>query len=226
MVCKRLRWMAAFVLTGALVLSFAHAQDLSLLPKYGGQSKTDQQRAADAKLFAEMDARFAGDRRKAAGEAASRGWASLRQGDPADAMRRFNQAWLLDPRSGVALWGMGAVQGGKGDLSAAMQLFQEAEPHMGADIDFAVDHARTIGMAAAESNDAALLRDALARFERLHARAPAHTLNLQNWAITLFHAGNYPEAWKKVKLAEATGRRDAIDPAFVAALQAKMPRPR
>ena len=50
-------------------------------------------------------------------------------------------------------------------------------------------------------------------------------MNLQNWVVTLYYVGNYAEAWKKVKLAEATPRRAELDPGFIAALQAKMPRP-
>jgi hypothetical protein len=80
-------------------------------------------------------------------------------------------------------------------------------------------------MAGAETRNEAMLRDAFARFARLHERAPDHTLNLQNWAITHFYAGNYAEAWKKVKLAEATPRRAELDRSFIAALQARMPRP-
>jgi len=47
-------------------------------------------------------------------------------------------------------------------------------------------------------------------------------LNLQNWARTLFHVGNYAEAVKKLKLAESTPQRAELDPAFIAALQSKI----
>ncbi|MBK9237172.1 MAG: hypothetical protein IPO19_14710 [Rhodoferax sp.] len=50
-------------------------------------------------------------------------------------------------------------------------------------------------------------------------------MNLQNWAVTLFYVGNYPEARKKIQLAEVTPRHVELDPGFVAALQGKMRRP-
>jgi len=215
----------------ALLLAFgpaaqvASAQDINLQPKYGALPKNEAQKAADAKFLASIDAYYKGDRKKAAEDTARMGWQFLRQGNGADAMRRFNQAWLLDNANGSALWGMGAFASDIGETDAALKLFAEAEPLVGSDIDFAADHAKILGIAGAEKHDQALLKDAFARFARVHEKAPQHTLNLQNWAITLFYIGNYAEAWKKVKLAEATPRRAELDPRFIAALQAQMPRP-
>ncbi|MBI5784484.1 MAG: hypothetical protein HZA64_03415 [Rhodocyclales bacterium] len=216
-----------FAISIALTLaaSSAAADDINLLPKYGSAAKNDAQKAADANFLATIDNFYKGDQKKAAGEVAARGWQFLRQGNTADAMRRFNQAWLIDSTNAHALWGMAAVSGSKGDLDQSLKLFSEAERFVGSDVDFAVDQAKTIGLAGAQSNDKALLHDAFARFARLYERAPQHTLNLQNWAVTYFYVGNYAEAWKKLKLAEATPRKAAIDPGFVAALQEKMPRP-
>ena len=173
-----------------------------------------------------MDAEYKGDRKKAAGEVALRGWQFLRQGNPQDAMRRFNQAWLLDAGNGTALWGMAVLQmGAPGKTDEAMGLFAEADRLVGADIDFAVDYAKALGQVGAGSRNQTMLKDAFRRFAQLHEKAPNHTLNLQNWAVTLYYVGNYAEAWKKVKLAEATPPRAELDPGFIAALQAKMPRP-
>ncbi len=210
----------------ALVSSATFAEDINLLPKYGSTTKTEEQKAADAKFLARIDEHFKGDRKKAADAAAARGWQFLQQGSTSDAMRRFNQAWLIDNTNANALWGMAAVSGSKGDFDQSLKLFSEAERFVGSDVDFAVDYAKTIGMAGAQANNKPLLHDAFARFARLHERAPQHTLNLQNWAVTHFYIGNYAEAWKVLKLAEATPRKAEIDPRFVAALQEKMPRPK
>ena len=204
----------------------AFAQDTNLMPKYGLMPKTEMQKAADAKFLAGIDESYKGDRRKAAEAAASRGWQFLRQGNKPDAMRRFNQAWLIDNTNSYALWGMAVVQAEADDITASIKLFTEAEKSLNGDLDFAVDHAKTLGIAGVQAKNNAQLQDALSRFARLHARAPQHTLNLQNWAVTLFYSGNYSEAWKKIQLAETTPRRAEVDPNFVAALQSKMPRPK
>ncbi|MFZ6747759.1 hypothetical protein ACO0K8_02185 [Undibacterium sp. Ren11W] len=219
------RFCALASLLWTLLIPCAVAQDSSSLPKYGSGSKSDAQRTADERFLAGIDQQYKGDRKKAGQEFATRGWQSLRQGNPREAMRRFNQAWLLDSSNGHALWGMGAVQGDTGKSDEAIKLFQEAEKSLRDDIDFATDYARTLGMAAAEAKDDAALQQAFKRYARIQERAPNHTLNLQNWAITLFYVGNYAEAWRKLSLAEATPRRGEIDAGFVEELQKKMPRP-
>lgn len=207
------------------VFSFALAQDANLQPKYGLLPKNEAQKAADAKFLASIDTDYQANRKRAAEEVSARGWLFLRQGNVPDAMRRFNQAWLIDSSNGSALWGMASIQSGSGQLSESLKLFSEAESLLGGDIDLAADYAKTLGIAGAQTRNSTLLNDAFARFARVHQKAPEHTLNLQNWAITFFYMGNYAEAWKKLKQAEATPRRNEIDPNFVAALQRKMPRP-
>lgn len=203
----------------------ALAQDTSLLPKYGAAEKSDLQRAADDKFMAAMDGVYKGDRSKASADVAVRAWRLLRQGNAQDAMRRFNQAWLLNNKNGSAIWGMAAIQSSAPDSSGALQLFAEADALVGNDIDFAVDHARAVSVVGAKTQDKVLMQDALRRFARLHEKAPGHTLNLQNWAIALYYSGDYALAWKKIQLAEATPRSAELEANFIADLQTKMARP-
>ncbi len=207
------------------MVSAAFAQEINLQPKYGPLPKNEAQKTADAAFLAGIDNRYQGNRKKAAEELSARGWQSLRRNAAPDAMRRFNQAWLADASNGNALWGMAVVQASSGKFQEALTLFAEAERVIGSDIDFSADHARALGAAGVETKSESILNDAFARFARVNDQAPEHTLNLQNWAITLFGVHNYAEAWKKIKLAEATPRRAELDPAFLAALQSKMPRP-
>lgn len=210
----------------AFFCGLAFSQDISLLPKYGNLQKSAQQKAADAEFLVEVDARYPGDRPKAAKEVAERGWQFLRQGNPENAMRRFNQAWMIDPKSVSALWGMAAASASSDQgLLASLGLFAEAEKLAPGDIDLAVDYARTIGIAAGVVGNPTLMAEAVRRYEAIYKKAPNHTLNLQNWAIADYTSGNYPMAWKRLKLAEATPQRADIDPNFVKALEAKMPRP-
>jgi tetratricopeptide (TPR) repeat protein len=202
------------------------AQDVNLLPKYGGLPKNDALKRADAVFIAGMEEDYQGDRTKASSDIARRGWQYLAGGDAEDAMRRFNQAWLLDNHDGIALWGMAAVEASWGKSDESLKLFAEAEPYERGEINFAVDYAKAVGMIGVQTGDPKMLKDAYERFGRVYARAPENTLNLQNWAITLFGEGRYAEAWAKVKLAEATPNKVAVDPHFVADLEARMPRPK
>lgn len=210
----------------ALAMGFpAWAEDMDLLPKYGSVPKTKAQAQADQRFIADMGKQYQGDRHKAASEIGKRGWVSLRQGRPDVAMRRFNQAWLLEANNGPAIWGMAAAQALLERNQEALILFAEAQQLMGGDLDFEVDHARALGMIGIQMDDKALIADALARFAQLQRRAPEHVLNLQNWAITAYYLGNYAEAWQKIKLAEKKRRAHELDPGFLTELQKKMPRP-
>jgi tetratricopeptide (TPR) repeat protein len=217
---------SVFVLLCSLCLNtLAFAQDTSLLPKYGDAVKTEQMKAVDTKFLKGVDDEYKGDRKKASQEIAVGGWQFLGKGDFDSAMRRFNQAWLVDSANGVAMWGMGVVLANTDRGEAGLKLFAEAETLIGKDINFAVDYAKVLGIAGAQSGKPELTREAFSRFANLFERAPQNTANLQNWAITLFYASDYAEAWRKIKLAEATPRSDMLDPNFIAALQSKLPRP-
>lgn len=120
---------------------------------------------------------------------------------------------------------MAAVVGSTKQIEHALPLFEQAQTLLPDDIDFAVDYARTIGMAAVENRNAPMLAQALAKFAQLHQRAPEHTLNLQNWAIVLFYQGEFAQAWQKIKLAEATSQAKDLDPRFIKDLAKKMARP-
>ena len=213
------------VMVAGLVFSIVPAQELDLQPKYGVQPKNEAQLAADAAFIAAIDEQYEGDRRKASDDIAGRGWQLLRQGNRPEAMKRFNQAWLVDHSSGVALWGMAVVQSVSGKHDQALRLFSEAERLIGDDIDFAADHAKAVGFAGALTKNKALLNDGFSRFSNVFEAAPQHTQNLQNWAMVLYYRGNYAEAWAKVKLAEATPRHAELDAKFLAALRNRMPRP-
>ena len=201
-------------------------QDINLLPKYGLTPKNAEQRAVDDKFIASIDQEYHGDRKKAAKEMAERGWYLLRQGDSATAMKRFNQAWLLDAENGSALWGMAALRGQASMFAESLQLFGEAEQFVGDDdMDFMADYAKVIAFAGLQEKDDGLVKNALARFAFIHDRAPNHTMNLQNWAITLYFLGDYQAAWEKIGLAMATPGQAELNRAFIDKLQRKMPHP-
>jgi tetratricopeptide (TPR) repeat protein len=215
------------LLTAALILcaNVVHADDRNLLPKYGGLPLTAIEKEINDKFVSGMNEDYHGDLKKASMDMAMRGWQYLAAGDLDDAMRRFNQAWLLNKKNGTALWGMAAIEASSGNFDDSLKLFTEAEKFVGSDINFSVDYAKALGKAGVQLKDDTLLKFAFNRFEFNYQKAPQNTLNLQNWAMTLLGIGKYSEAWAKVKLAEATPNKDQLDPRFLADLQSHMPRP-
>ena len=223
---KQLVIAVLLALTSALLMNVSvMAQDLGMMPKYGGVQKNEVQLAADKEFMADVDKQFGGDRIKGSEEIANRGWQLVRQGNPRDAMRRFNQAWLLDEKNGIALWGMAVLQLNGGNIASSLALYSEAADLLPDDVNFHTDHAKLMGFAGAQTKDQALLTSAFEKFAQIAAKVPDNTLNFQNWAITLFYISDYKQAWQKVKLAQGTTKRELIDANFIAALRAKMPQP-
>jgi Tfp pilus assembly protein PilF len=114
-------------------------------PAYGGVEKSSAQKAADRELIAAVEA--AGfTRQQGADRAVARAWQAMRRGDMAAAARRFNQAWLLAPESGLAEWGFAAIsQVRDQDSALAESLFLEAVKKMPLSADLHVDIGRFYG---------------------------------------------------------------------------------
>lgn len=218
--------LAVILFALASTATLSQEQSTNLLPKYGDVPRNEAQLASDEEFIRTTEALYSNNRAKAAEDFANLGWQYLRRDQRQVAMRRFNQAWLLDKSNGPALWGMAAIVGGARNTVEALKLFTEAERTLGGDINFSADYAMTLGVSGADSHNDALLKDAFARFEQNYQKAPQNVGNLQNWAKTLFYVEKYAEAWEKIKLAEAApGHSEVTDANFIAALQAKMPRP-
>lgn len=82
--------------------------EINLLPEYGNAAKTKEQIAVDDD-FIKLCLKEDGTYKKASEHMVSLGFKYLYQGDPKTAMRRFNQAWLLNPKNENAYWGFGAI---------------------------------------------------------------------------------------------------------------------
>lgn len=100
-------------------------------PFYGFETKTAKQRAADAKLVAELIA-ATGSPEQAFEAVTLRGWKAVQGGRAAEAAKRFNQAWLLMPERSAVYHGLAMVaQMRFNDLAFADELFKQAykQPH-------------------------------------------------------------------------------------------------
>ena len=225
-----LRAIFCVLLLSLLSLTVAQAGNSNLMPKYGNLPKSDDEKAVDNRFIEEMERQFDHDRNKAAQAVAQRGWEIFRSGDAVTAIKRFNQAWLLDPKNVLALWGMATVSASRNDLKTAVPLFLEAQSFKAKafrdeDVNLNVDCAKAMSMLAVQSKDASMMKEAMARFDRLAMDAPRHPMNWQNWAIALYFTGDYAGAWEKLAKMEALGLPQKADPGFIDALSQKMPRP-
>ena len=95
------------------------------LPMYGHLKKTAAQKRADRE-YIEYMTKDGRSRSEAADMAAKAGWNFYYKGDHATAIKRFNQAWLLDPENQLALWGFAGICRDRDQLSEAITYFESA----------------------------------------------------------------------------------------------------
>lgn len=95
------------------------------LPMYGHAQKTAEQKRADQRYIGTMT-RGGASREDAAEHAARLGWNHYYAADCPRAIRRFNQAWLLDPGNRNALWGFAVISLERGEIKEATRYFRMA----------------------------------------------------------------------------------------------------
>jgi hypothetical protein len=96
------------------------------LPMYGEAKKTAWQKQADDQFIKSALPRFFNDPVIAAEYYSRTGWNHYYEGDKTLAIKRFNQAWLLEPRNRHALWGFAVISLERGDIRSAVRFYEMA----------------------------------------------------------------------------------------------------
>ena len=100
--------------------------DISLQPEYGGKTKNAAQRASDKEFIELMLEEFKGDTIAASNKMSELGFTYLyRRGDFKTAMKRFNQAYLLNPNNADAYYGYGTVYFNLGAMAEAREQYDK-----------------------------------------------------------------------------------------------------
>ena len=100
-------------------ISASCPEGINLLPRYGYKKKCAEQLAFDSEFLAECDKKFP-NRKEAALYYVGAGWSYFGKNDLNTAMKRFNQAWLLDSTNAEVYSGFGQVTGMKGQFKSSI----------------------------------------------------------------------------------------------------------
>jgi Flp pilus assembly protein TadD len=176
------------------------------LPMYGGADRRADPRTAeeDDRLIAAAAREF-GSRRKAGDVFVEEGLRARQRGDNRSAMKRFNQAWLLDPNGWGAYYGFAAILHDEGNVCDAARMMERAlDNSLSKPIPLADAGAWYAACAAA---DPALGREERARYharsrelmQRAASQAPGNDYILGQWSAALYWQGDYSAAWDKVR---------------------------
>lgn len=201
------------------------------VPMYGpiDRNTIPALKAADEKLINDTTAHF-GSREKASQSFVGNGFAFYNQGNIENAMRRFNQAWLLDKNNPDVYWGFSAVLNAKGQNCEAMEMIEKAlELNPPKNQGFYPDAGRIITLCGA--NNASLsASDRIKLFEKsenlfIEAESfePKKGYLYSAWANAYYWRGDYAKAWDMVVRSEDNGGQ--LPKTFLSLLESKQPRP-
>lgn len=236
---KKISAIVAFVILCLACCGCGHSNTTAPtneLPMYGGIPRSAQEKAADEAFIAEMDR--LGSRETAVKKMLQFGQEFYKKGDFKSAMKRFNQAWLLDPNNAEVYFNFAIVLDRQGKTDEAIKLYRKTLELNPKDANTMCNLATVLAKKAKgemdKIADPSQKEKAKADFDdalRLYATADQVATNdfdkgmvNYQWAIALFVNENYAEAWKKIKVSRKYNN-EVIGPGFIKELTNAMPEP-
>lgn len=203
--------MALALLAGACAGGSSTSRDTGIdqVPMYGGidRQAVPELKRADEEFIAAMTREF-GSREKASEQAVGQGIRYYMVDDYAAAMRRFNQAWLLNPDNPDAFWGFAMVLHDQGRNCEGKDMVDRALA-LGLAGPIALADAARIYTLCGLSQDAATKEQHFQVSEELYERAiaasPTNDYIYGSWATACYWRGDYARSWEMVRLARAQG---------------------
>lgn len=229
-------WTVAFIaaiLGGCAVGEGAapRSSGVDQVPMYGGMDRQSvpQLKQADEQLIAGATKEF-GSREKASDAFVDQGIRYYKADNYAAAMRRLNQAWLLNPNNPDVFWGFGMVSHDEGNVCEAKSLIDRAislklsKPIALAD----AGRIYTLCGVSNQSLDSATKQQYFTASEELYEKASSASPNDDyihgSWATAYYWRGDYTHSWQMVVKARSLGL--VFPEQFLDLLRQKMPEPR
>ncbi len=168
---------------------------INLQPKYGNATKTKDQQALDQQFIKSTLANN-GTARKASDQLVQLGFDYLYRQDLKTAMRRFNQAWLLDASNEDAFWGFGAVYFTLGDPQTALVQYEEGLRINPKSTNILTDKATVFMAKYSSSRNEVDYKTALTLFRRSYTIDPKNQNTLFKLSACYFVKQDCANAWK------------------------------
>ncbi len=200
-------------------------------PMYGGMDRQSiaQLKQADEQLIAGTTKEY-GSREKASDAFVDQGIRYYMIDSYANAMRRFNQAWLLNPENPDVFWGFAMVFHDEGNVCEAKNMIDRAislrlsKPIALAD----AGRIYTLCGASNQSLDSATKQQYFTMSEELYEKANSASPNndyiSSSWATAYYWRGDYARSWQMVVKARSLG--SVFPGQFLNMLRQKMPEPK
>ena len=183
---------------------------LNEIPMYGGDAITEQQETANNNLIMEIK-NLNVTREEAAEQAIMRGWEFFRSGDILASIKRFNQAWLMEPNHWEVFWGFGDYLGIIDEFEGAILMFKKSLELKPGNVYVMADLAKSFNMngfkntyyGRAELLEINLIRaiDVIEEAVKIEETGVLY----HHWAVSLFYLERYEEAYEKINRAIELG---------------------
>ncbi|HWI80721.1 tetratricopeptide repeat protein [Ramlibacter sp.] len=144
------------------------------------------------------------------------GWSYFNKGDTETALKRFNQALILDPNFAPAYFGIAYVYSVQNKLDLAIQNYRKS---IEKDPTFSHSYSN-LGLALLYSGNP---KEALQHLKKALDIDPKNGDAHVNIALYYFDAGDYSSSWKHIHSAQAY--KANVKPNFLRDLKAKLPEP-
>jgi hypothetical protein len=203
------------------------------VPMYGGmdRSQVPELKAGDEKFIADVVAEF-GSRERASGIWVDQGFTFYRQDNLMMAMRRFNQAWLLNPNNPDVYWGFASVLNDQQKYCEGARMMDKAfsagwlQPSSLPDAAVLYVGCTVQDPSLSPEAKDAMLRRSEELFEKAYAsQGVTKKYTLYHWARAMYGRGDYAKAWLKVSEYERISETE-FPREFKRNLSLKMPEPK
>ena len=196
------------------------------IPMYGGGGINEVQKAANEKFIAGI--KNSGiSLEDGSKQAVTRGWQYLRQHDYSTSMKRFNQAWLLNPKNPDIFWGFGNWYGYQEKYDEAEKMFKLGlelkEDHSGILYDLAFTYNNQgIKVKYSKTPEGAdrYFEKALPLLEKASALKPKWGDLYSTWSASLMQLKRYSEALEKAEIGKEFGGR--LEPGYIEFLKSQI----
>lgn len=204
------------------------------VPMYGGMDRQSvpELKKGDEEFIEKVSSAFGG-RENAAKKWVVQAFAFYNHDELDMAMRRFNQAWLLNPKNPEVYWGFGAVLHDRGLAFGAYDMEMRAYELGFRDASFLADLGRVSALRTAAAKDArelsaeqrtAFITESESYYEEAIKSGEKLGYIYDSWSSAKYWVGDFAGAWEKVKIARTHGA--ASNNRFLSMLSQKMPEPK
>lgn len=181
-------------------------------PMYGGMDRQSVPalKAADDELISGVSKAY-GSREKGSDAFMEQGIRYYQQGDHSKAMKRFNQAWILNPRNPDVFWGFAIVIHEEDKYCEAKDMIDRAvelnlsKPVALADAGRIYSMCAVIDTALGDKGKALYFAKSESFYKRASSESPNDDYIFGSWAIAHYLRGEYEQAWEKVAVERRLG---------------------